>query len=226
MIVHDLKGPLTAIKGGLSVLHLFVQRHVPLTKGVEHLLINSQYGCDRLLNLIRDILDVSRLEGNQMPLKKEEANLRNVVESVLKLMGPLFSQNGVRLDTELGPALPSIFIDTEIIQRVLMNLVSNSLKFTPTGGVVRISLKHDPLENQVECMVADTGGGILKENLEKIFDKYFQSDHENNSRKGQGLGLTFCRLAINAHQGKIWADSEVGKGSQFFIRLPIRDQDS
>ncbi|MCB4756932.1 MAG: response regulator [Elusimicrobia bacterium] len=222
MIVHDLKAPVTAINGGLgAILSRVEENGGNLTEEMKNLLNNSYTGSTKLINLVNDILDVSRLEENKFPLDKKEADIAGLVDSCLILLEPQRRKGEIEFLKNIPKDLPKVILDESIISRVLINLISNGLKFTDPGGKITVSLEPVPLEKQIKCVVEDTGSGIPDGDRDKIFDKYFQGNNLEVSRKGQGLGLSFCRMAIEAHGGKIWAENKEGKGSRFIFRLPL-----
>jgi len=217
MIVHDLKAPLTSIKGGLSI-SLEASKSGPLEPGHFKLLRNAEVSADRALDLIQDILDVSRMEEARLPLKKQPIDLGAVVRSCVASMEPLAEASEIKLAAKIPSGLPPLPADETLLQRVLVNLVSNSLKFTPAGGTVAITVTRSA--ESVDIGIEDSGIGIPKEHLERIFDKFFQSGAINTGRKGQGLGLAFCRLAVERMGGKIWAERRE-PGSRFVIRMAL-----
>lgn len=221
MIVHDLKSPLASIDGNVGAVLGEMKEKSPPKEIHQKLLSNAKSSTKRLLNLIQDILDVSRLEEDRLPIHKTPCDAKEIALGVMKLMEPVAQKEEVALKTDLDPDLPTVSIDRDLMERVLMNLVSNSVKFTSSGGSVTLSVREIKEIKALEFAVTDTGIGIPKESLEKIFDKFYQVESQTISRKGQGLGLAFCRLAVEGHGGKIWAESEEGKGSRFVVRVPI-----
>ena len=221
MIVHDLKAPITAITGGIGVVIDHIEKDVTCPAAIKKLAANAHSSAKRLVGLIQDILDVSRMEDTKLPLNKKPSDLAEIARRCVQTLEPLAAQSEVRLTYvgETGPFLSDV--DAGLIERVVANIVSNSIKFTPVKGTVRVSTRSLAKMRQVEIAVEDSGIGIPKEHLEKIFDKFFQSTGHEVSRKGQGLGLAFCRMAVEAHEGKIWAESSPGKGSRFVVRLPF-----
>jgi len=217
MIMHDLVAPLTAIQIGVeAVLEKFAAK-LPTNETHERMLRTAHEGCRRLMDMLRDVLSVSRLEEKKLPLTLEDVDIRELVERCIHIVEPTRAIAQVAIATEFSPKLPIVKCDSSLIGRVVLNLVSNSLKFTDTGGTVTVAAAA--VGEEVEVQVRDTGLGIPPENLEKVFDKFFQGGNSHAARKGQGLGLAFCRLAIEAHGGRIWVESETGKGSRFIFRL-------
>ncbi len=220
MIVHDLKAPLTAINGGLNVIMDHVSEESGVPDAVKKLIANAQSSAKRLVGLIQDILDVSRMEQAQLPLKKAETDLVALARECVRMLEPVARSSDVQLEF-LGSQNVTANVDASLIERVLSNLISNSVKFTETGGKVSVGVRALGAEKSAEIFVQDTGIGIPRDHLGKIFDKFFQSEGHEVTRKGQGLGLAFCRMAIESHGGRIWAESEKGKGSRFIMRLPL-----
>lgn len=219
MIMHDLVAPLTAIQIGVEAVLQKIKARVPMTDGHQRMLKTAYDGCRRLMDMLRDVLSVSRLEEKRLPLDLKKTNLRSVIESSLSMLEPSRDLAQVSFETKFATDLPPVRCDAGLIGRVIVNLVSNSVKFTEPEGTVTVSASK--AGTRVEIEVQDTGLGIPAQDLEKIFDKFFQAGSAASARKGQGLGLTFCRLAVEAHGGWIKAESEVGKGSRFRISLPI-----
>lgn len=221
MLVHDLKAPLTAIKGGLSVFSEIAGADQSIPETVHQLLLNAESNSQRLLDMIQDILDVNRLEENKLPVTVEKVDLKKTVNLCLDLLTPTAQLRHVRLENKIEDILPPLSADSSLTQRVLTNLLSNSLKFTDSGGSVSVSARLVEKGTAVECVVADTGIGIPSHVLPRLFEKFFQGDNAEISRKGQGLGLAFCRLAMESQGGRIHAESEPGVGSKFILRFPI-----
>ncbi len=219
MIIHDLKSPLNVISGSIQVsLDSFVENKIGAPEDIR-LLKNAENSCRIMMGLLNDILDVSRMEQRQLPLKKEKVSLEKIVGDCMDLMEPLRIKYDVAFIKDFETGLPQIEVDQVLIQRVVTNIFSNSLKFTPPEGSITAHIKK--VGNELEISIQDTGIGIPDKYIDKIFEKFFQGDAMETTRKGQGVGLTFCRMAIDAHDGKIWAESKENEGSSFIIRLPL-----
>lgn len=216
-VVHDLRSPLTGIMGHLDLLKMGYIG--PLNKQQQES-VESAFACaDQLREMISSLLDVARIENGQMPLHLEPFDLQHLAREALATLGPLFGS--VRVSVDVPPVLPRAICDGELIQRVLVNLLGNATKFMSAGGEIRISIA--PNEGDWKISVTDTGPGIPPQYHEKIFDKFGQVDAQSGRKKySTGLGLTFCKLAVEAHGGRIGVESRVGQGSTFWFTLPVR----
>lgn len=212
-MVHDLRNPLAAISGVLSILQADVSILPEQRQAVEIALDSA----DRMSSLVNDILDVSRLENKQMPMERKTFALAPLAAEVLKLQTVLADKNGIRLENAV-PLGMLAWADSGLISRVLQNLVGNAIKFTPSGGLVRVAASAE-LDDHPSLLisVSDTGPGIPAEFQEQIFQKFFTGWQ---GAKGSGLGLAFCRLAVEAHGGRIWVESQPGQGATFTFTLP------
>lgn len=219
-ISHELRTPLTAIKEASS---MFLEGIFVAKQEKQHELMTIvKEECERLINSVNKILDISCMEAKMMEYHFSESSLLSVVQkSVLKLASIALSK-GVSLELKPTDDLFLVKMDGERISQVLENLLGNALKFTPNGGTVKVCVSRINGKNgSVEIAVSDTGNGILKENLENIFDKFKRIDSGKETVRGTGLGLSIAKYIIDAHGGKIWAQSELGKGSTFFFTLPV-----
>ena len=174
-----------------------------------------------LLGMVNDLLDVSKMQSGRMDVNREPVQLRSIVDAALEQVHYLAEDRQIALGTQLSPDLPALYADREKVRRVLVNLLANAIKFTPRGGSVSLSASHAADDQQVLVAVADTGEGIPEEYRETIFDKFAQVESRKAGRSmATGLGLTFCKMAVEAHGGRIWVESKVGEGSTFFFTLP------
>ncbi len=219
-ISHELRTPLTAIKEASSMIleGVFVARQ----EKQHELMTIVKEECERLINSVNRILDISCMEAKMTEYHFEKCNLIPVVrKSVLKL-APIALSKGVNLELKPTNDLLLVKIDAERISQVLENLLGNALKFTPNRGAVKVCVScKNGNKDFVEIAVSDTGKGILKENLENIFDKFKRIDSGKETARGTGLGLSIAKYIIDAHGGMIWAQSELGNGSTFFFTLPV-----
>ncbi len=219
-ISHELRTPLTAIKEASSMIleGVFIDKQ----EKQHELMTIVKEECERLINSVNNILDISCMEAKMMEYHYGKSSLLSVVQkSVLKL-APIALSKGVNLELKPTNDLFLVRMDGERISQVLENLLGNALKFTPNGGAVMVYVSsRNGNKSSVEIAVSDTGNGILKENLEYIFDKFKRIDCGKGTTRGTGLGLSISKFIIDAHGGKIWAQSELGKGSTFFFTLPV-----
>jgi len=213
MVVHDLRNPLTVIFGFLDSLES--DEAQKLCAETQSLVTVARRSAEEMLNMISSILDVSKMGAGEMKLQREPVDLDALVRAVLATNQPFPGNRTVTLDAP--ESLPSVTADAGLIRRVLQNLLGNALKYTPEGGDVHIVVT--PSDNEIRVAVTDTGPGIAPEEHQRIFEKFGQVENRDH-RLGTGLGLTFCKMAVEAHGGRIGVESEVGKGSTFWFTLP------
>ena len=219
-ISHELRTPLTAIREASGML---LEGVFESSREKQHeLLTIVKEECERLINSVNRILDISCMEAKMMEYHFRECNLIPLVQkSVLKL-APIALSKEINLELQPTPDIPLVKIDGERIGQVLENLLGNALKFTPNRGEVKVCVfSQNSKDRYVAITVSDTGNGIHKENLESIFDKFKRIDSGKETVRGTGLGLSIAKYIIDAHGGKIWAQSKPGMGSTFFFTLPV-----
>lgn len=220
MVSHELKTPLTPINGYIT---LFLNEQFgPLTPEYKKAARLIQQEGKHLLGLIDSVLDVTRIETARMgELDKEPLSVRFLINDVLEVMAPQFKEREMTVEAALPENFPTVQADAVKLRRVITNLLGNAVKFTPQKGGVKIT--GEEVSGQVLIRVVDSGLGIAKENLEKVFEKFYQVDNTyTRTAGGLGLGLTIAREIIEAHGGKMWAESDgLGKGSRFCFTLPI-----
>ncbi len=173
----------------------------------------------RLSRLIDSLLDLGQLEAGQAVLNKTSASLRALIVEGVEEVHPVAEAKGLQLQFRLAqPELPNIEMDVDMVRRIVINLLENAIKYTRSGG--RITITAAAVDGEVSVSVTDTGPGIAPRDQKVIFSKFARVQHEGGP-KGLGLGLAFCRLAVEAHGGRITVDSEEGKGSTFTFTLPL-----
>ncbi len=219
MIVHDLRSPLASVMAGMEMVlgkgNLSPLQDEVLSLGVE----NSK----RLLQMIGDVLDVSKMEGQAIELLREELAVPELLAGAVGEVSAAARRQRLELSVEVEPGLAPLRGDPGKLRRVLVNLLGNALKFTPAGGSIRLTASSDRAANECLLEVADTGEGIPEGEFDRIFDKFAQVATRKSGRKmSTGLGLTFCKMAVEAHGGTIGVASELGKGTTFTVRLPMR----
>jgi len=237
MLIHDLRAPLTAIMNGI----MMVQRGLggPISPQQQELLGIAYQGSQAMLEMVNTLLDISKMEQGRMNLNLEPLSPYAVVDKAIERLTAYAQQRQITLIQDLAVGLPPIEVDQEKIARVLQNLIDNAIKFSPTGSVVTIGARCLTLTDETEDQqidiplslpalpagtwliywVRDEGPGIPPQFHARIFEKFGQVQHQKS--QGTGLGLTFCKLAVEAHRGQIWLRSREGEGSIFAFALPV-----
>jgi len=242
---HELRTPLNAILGFTELIIDEVYGKVPdeLRESIEDIHTNGRH----LLRLINDVLDLSKIEAGQMQLNLSQYSVQSLIDSVISATRSLATEKRLELVSGVAEGLPPAVGDSKHITQILMNLVGNAIKFTPGGGHVTVTAKYVPssecqvpgLESGtrnlepgtpkspdfIEISVADTGIGIPTEELKSIFSEFRQVDSSiTKEYGGSGLGLSIAKRLVEMHGGSIWAESQVGKGSTFYFRIPLQTQ--
>lgn len=235
VVSHELRTPLTSILGFVEIINKkFVETILPhldmndpkLSKAVNK--INKNFNIilsegERITSLINDVLDISKLESGKAIWNFSEISLEEVITNAYKALSSLFEQKGIPCYIEVPPELPVVLGDKERLIQVVINLLSNALKFTERGYV---KCKARFNGNEIIVSVEDTGIGIPDEEKERIFEKFKQvGDLIRGKPKGTGLGLPISKQIVEAHGGKIWVESEVGKGSTFYFTIPLKKKE-
>jgi signal transduction histidine kinase len=216
---HELRTPLNAIIGFSQVLRqgLFG----PVNEKQEEYLDDILTSGHHLLSLINDVLDLSKVEAGQVELDVASFSLREVLERGVVMVREPASKRGVALALELAPDVDLVDGDERRLRQVVYNLLSNAVKFTPRGGSVVVASAQ--VDGEVHVSVIDTGPGIVAEDRERIFDEFQQTDVGVRQRDGTGLGLALSKRLVELHGGRIWVESEPGRGSCFVFTLPIKE---
>ena len=216
MMVHDLKNPLSGVFSRLQMLDHYESAN--MTEWQRRNIRKALQSGQMLLNMITTILDVHRMEEGKLALHLEPVSLRELVDqSISEVVGEAEEAN-----VDVPSDIPTVEIDRSLIRRVLDNLLINAKKYTPRNGEFGVRVRKGEGDTVV-VSVWDTGEGIPKEFHEKIFEKFGQVETQAaGQRIGSGLGLTFCKMAVERHGGTIWVESEVGKGSTFSFTLPVK----
>lgn len=217
MISHELRTPLTTIKGYITFL--MTEKAGAINKTQEECLGISAETADLLDRMIEDLLDLSKIESGEFKVNLTATDITKIMDKAI-LSRQLFADNQeVILENNLPRDLPLIRADRERILQVMINILENAIKFNKRGGKVAIAAAGRPSAKITFC-ISDTGIGIPNDKLARIFDKFYQVDSSEKRRyKGCGLGLAISKRIVELHNGRIWAESEVGVGSKFFLEL-------
>lgn len=231
IVSHELRTPLTAIKNSLGILKGGAAGET--TAVMDKFLGLAERNVLRLKGIINDLLDLSKIEAGKMKYSFEKADIMSPVETVKTTLENLMKEKNIVFSLNYDENLPQVFIDTMRIEQVVMNLLSNAIKFTPENGEIKLCVskmsgsqidRSDAVDDReyIVVLVEDSGIGIEKENLEKVFDK-FQQIESSLSRKigGTGLGLPIAKQLVDAHKGLIWVESAINKGSKFYFAIPV-----
>jgi signal transduction histidine kinase len=215
---HELRTPMNAILGFSEVLteRMFGELNEKQDEYLKDILESGRH----LLSLINDILDLSKIEAGRMELEPTDFDLPGAIDNALTLVRERAGRRAIMLGREIDPHLGMIRADERKVKQVLLNLLSNALKFTPEGG--RIDVRAAVSDSMVEVSVADTGVGIAPEDQEAVFEEFRQVGTADKKVEGTGLGLALSRKFIELHGGRIWVKSQVGTGSTFTFTLPVR----
>ncbi|HEX6762342.1 MAG TPA: HAMP domain-containing sensor histidine kinase [Gaiellaceae bacterium] len=213
---HELRTPLNAIIGFSQVLQqrMFGELNEKQGEYLDDILSSGNH----LLSLINDVLDLSKVEAGQVELELADFSLREALERGVVMVRERATKNGVRLALELAPDVDIVHGDERRLRQVVFNLLSNAVKFTPAGGTVTVAAGRGA--SGLEVSVTDTGPGIAREDRERIFEEFKQTDVGVRQREGTGLGLALSKRLVELHGGRIWVESEPGHGSRFVFTLP------
>ncbi len=223
MIIHDLRTPLTSVMSGVQTVPLVGD----LNDTQQEMIDIAAEGGQTLLGMINDLLDVEKMEQQTVPLDLRPVSALELVRRAAAQVALLTRENGLTLEQDVAPDLPTFEGDEDKLRRVLVNLLGNAVKFTPQGGTITLSVRTAQEGRALRFAVGDTGEGIPAEAFERIFEKFGQVESRRRGRKmSTGLGLAFCKMAVALHGGEIGVESELGRGSTFFFSLPTQRQRS
>jgi signal transduction histidine kinase len=219
---HELRTPLNAIIGFSEALvdRMFGE----LNEKQEEYLKDIYSSGTHLLSLINDILDLSKIEAGRMELEPEDFDLPAAIDDALLLVRERAGRRGIALERHVEAGVGEIRADARKVKQVLLNLLSNAVKFTPEGGRIDVRVRLE--EGNAEISVTDSGIGIAAEDQEAVFEEFRQVGKADKKAEGTGLGLALCRKFVELHGGRIWVQSELGRGSTFTFTIPVRCEPS
>jgi two-component system, OmpR family, phosphate regulon sensor histidine kinase PhoR len=217
-VSHELRTPLAAVKSVIETLQSGALEDMELA---ADFLDRADEEVDRLVRMVEELLELSRIESGDAPMASEQVDVLATLDHAVGRLRPQAEKQKLNLELELPADLPEVSGDTEQLERVVVNLLRNALKFTPEGGTIRVSA--DQSDGRIMVKVHDTGEGILPEDLPRIFERFYKADRARGGG-GTGLGLAVAKHTVEAHGGVITAESEPGKGSTFTFTLPITSE--
>ncbi len=225
LIVHDLRSPLQSVMGSMKLIdHLLPEKSREVTQATQV----SERAVKKLLNLVNDLLDISSMESGKFTLHTGIEMINAILEDVAESVVGLQDDPKAVVKVEPSTDMPYVDVDRDMIERVILNLVDNALKHTEPGTLVTLKSelwkgKTPEEKDRVAVMVIDNGPGVPDDYKEKIFDRFTQVPGKSSIRRSTGLGLAFCRMAVESHSGKIWVEDNPGRGSIFQFTLPTAD---
>lgn len=214
-VSHELRTPLTSVKGFSSLLA--EEKFGKLPEKAKDRLNKIDENVDKLMEIVNALLDISRIESGRIDIKITPAEITRLIKDVSDMLSPQIASKNLTLTLDLPENL-SVYMDKNLIERSLINIINNAIKFTPDGGKIKITCKKEA--DKALISVSDTGYGIDKDSLGKIFQEFFRVDNPTiKGIKGSGLGLSLVKRIIETHKQKIWLESELGKGTTFYFTL-------
>ena len=226
MIVHDLRNPVTTFISNMYLVDaLLPQNDHENNEAIRAAVGDARQSSYDMLDMVDSLMDINRMETDQFTIEVDAVNLGRLLQKVMQRLQVMAGQRQISLTTEMTEDTPPVWADEDIIRRVLINLIDNALKFTPTGGQVHCRIRSEPpltpgYDAGARCIIQDNGPGIDPEDKVKIFDRFIRTNRSGAQVRGTGLGLTFCKLAVAAHNGRIWVEDAPEGGSQFIFTLP------
>jgi len=214
-VSHELRTPLASIKALVETLREGALEDPPAAR---HFLERIEIEVDTLTQMVQELLELARLESGRVILNLQTVNLAEVLVPAVDRLSPQAARAGLRILIDIPPDLPRVQMDPHLFQQVIANLVHNAIKFTPAGGEIRITARASA--DEITVAVSDTGVGIPKEDLPRIFERFYKADRSRASG-GTGLGLAIAKHVVLSHGGRIWAESQEGRGSTFYFTIPL-----
>jgi signal transduction histidine kinase len=220
MVVHDLRSPLTAVTTSLTLLTELMPKNAEHATLIQRTTDLSKRAIRKVLTRVDGMLDIAKMESGEILLDREPTNLASLVDNVYHELLPIAEDLEIKIKPELAPNLPMLYVDADKIERMILNLTDNALKYAPLESQISIRA-HQQDMTYVRLEVIDHGQGIPDEYKQRLFDRFVQVEGRQVVRRGVGLGLSFCKLVAEAHGGKIWIEDNPDGGSIFVVTLPI-----
>ncbi len=214
-VSHELRTPLSSLK---LLVETLLDGALKSPAEVEHFLQQMDVEIDNLTQIVQELLDLSKIESGKVPLERKPIAPYLLLEPALERMKVQAQRAGIEIIIDSSHDLPFVFADSKRVQQVIINLLHNAIKFTNPGGKICVSVIND--FDFIRFSIEDTGVGISREDLPRIFERFYKTDRARSSG-GTGLGLSIARHIVESHGGKIWAESQIGKGSKFIFTIPL-----
>jgi len=212
-VSHDLRSPLTSVLGYAEL----IRRAGSLSDSQEEYLDRIRSSVESITVMVNDLLDLSRLEAG-FDMRREVVHLENILTYTLDALESQFTLAELKVNLNIAPDLPCLRANPIRLRQLLENLIGNSIKYSPKGGVINIILKAE--NDQIILMVEDSGVGIPMNEQTRIFEKFYRATNVSDGTEGTGLGLAIVKSIVSSHQGRIWVESAEGQGAKFFVVLP------
>ena len=216
MLIHDLKGPLSEVVANLDILSYSVDEQN------KEFVESAHIGCDRAVRMADNLGTIGKIEDGKQELIKREVSPASLLEETISSVKGLARLKEIQVNSELPADLPAIKLDRIIIIRVMQNLIMNAMNYAPAGSSITLGCRFDSASKQFEFYIADQGPGVPEDEKTLIFDKYVRLQHRMAEQTGTGLGLYFCKLAVEMHRGQINVENLPGQGSRFYFTLPLQ----
>ena len=225
MIVHDLRNPITTISSSIDTIEGRFSAEQEQIMPINDLLHTAKYACNTLIEMVDSLLDINRAEAGKFSIDAEAMRLPSLIKQIEQNLQPLAQQRNITMSFEYVDQLPPVWGDKQLLRRVIVNLLDNALKFTSSGGkvygIISAEPAHDDFhEEGARVAIYDNGPGIPAIHKERIFDRFITFNPGGGQIRGTGLGLTLCKLAIEAHGGRIWVEDAPHGGSVFIFTVP------
>jgi two-component system, sensor histidine kinase and response regulator len=219
-IIHDLRTPLSGISGYLDLLSISNNLQKQDLADVDM----AQQNVKMMISMISNLLDMAKMENNEMEINTEDCELQEIVSSAIRAIAPMINEKAIHLFDKTNGKNVRVKVQRDLIERVVQNLLSNAIHYSPEEGNILIESELDEKSKFVVISVTDNGSGVPKEYQQKIFDKFTTVETREKRMYGStGLGLAFCKLAVELHGGKIWVEDRNGRGSIFRFTLPLSE---
>jgi two-component system sensor histidine kinase NblS len=217
-VSHELRTPITSIKSYVDTLCNHGEKLEPDIYREFLQIIDNE--ADRLMFLVNDVLELSRVEEGNREFEMDALDLKRAAEAAIRSINLMARDREIELTLKSEENIPLVMMNEESMERVIINLLTNAIKYTPVGGKINVNIKHIPETNEVGLLVTDTGIGIPEDSLDQIFDRFYRIERKVHTVKGTGLGLTIVKKIIEKHNGHVEVESTLGKGSTFSFYLP------